>query len=312
LRSLPQGHRPNESTVSTALRKPEAYLASYAKRPVAGKGRALAMLAMLRLAAAEPAAAAGLLEGRLAKDFAHQDRTLLWARIGMEGSRRHADEALEWFARAGSHALGDEEAAWKVRAALRAGDWTLVRDTVDAMSPEARHARTWTYWYGRALAALGNAEGARAHWLRIAGEPRFYGLLATEALGDVAVLPPLAPPATDAQVEAESRVPGLARALELYRLGLRSEAVREWLFTVRAYTDDARLLAAQRSSIGQSTRRTARSRRMTFACATWRRFARFLPRARERRGSTRPGCLAWCVRRAASSSMHAPARARGA
>ena len=39
------------------------------------------------------------------------------------------------------------------------------------------------------------------------------------------------------------RVPGLARALELYRLDLRTEATREWVFTIRGM-DDAQLLAA--------------------------------------------------------------------
>lgn len=243
LGNLPQAQRPPDSTAAAALRQAEAYLAKHATRPDRTHGTQLAVLAMLRLAAAEPDAAAGLLEGRLAKAFGDEDRGQIWARIGMEGSRRHASEALEWYRRAGAHTLGEDESAWKVRAALRGGQWALVRDTIDAMSPEARRETTWSYWYGRALSALGNAEGARAHWTRIAGEPEFYGLLATEALGNVAVLPPHAPRATEAQVAAAARVPGLARALELYRLGLRNEAVREWLFTVRPL-DDTRMLAA--------------------------------------------------------------------
>jgi len=39
------------------------------------------------------------------------------------------------------------------------------------------------------------------------------------------------------------RNPGLARSLELYRLGLRGEGTREWNFTIRGM-DDAQLLAA--------------------------------------------------------------------
>ena len=44
-------------------------------------------------------------------------------------------------------------------------------------------------------------------------------------------------------VAAAGRDPGLARSLELIRLGLRNEGVREWLFTLRGL-DDAKLLAA--------------------------------------------------------------------
>ncbi|HEY5635557.1 MAG TPA: hypothetical protein VIS77_01545, partial [Burkholderiales bacterium] len=54
LASLPQGQRPPDSTAAAALRQPEAYLAKFASRPEPGHGRQLAVLAMLRLAAAEP------------------------------------------------------------------------------------------------------------------------------------------------------------------------------------------------------------------------------------------------------------------
>lgn len=243
LRALPKAQRPEESQVALAGRQPESVIANYLKHPRGASAREVALLAMLRLAAADPVSAAALLEGRMARAFAEADRAPVWARIGMEAARRHSDEALAWYARAGRHALGEEEAAWKVRAALRAGDWAAVRNAIDDLAPEMRRESAWVYWYGRALAALGNDEGARAHWRRVAGLPEFYGLLATEALGEVPVLPAQAPRASDAQVAEAGRVPGLARALELYRLGLRSEAVREWLFTVRGF-DDARLLAA--------------------------------------------------------------------
>ena len=49
---------------------------------------------------------------------------------------------------------------------------------------------------------------------------------------------------TEAEVERpRTPMPGLARALELYRLDLRTEATREWLFAIRGM-DDTQLLAA--------------------------------------------------------------------
>src|SRR5205085_2816019 len=45
------------------------------------------------------------------------------------------------------------------------------------------------------------------------------------------------------EVDAARQDAGLARALELIRLGLRTEGVREWLFGIR-YFDDPKLLAA--------------------------------------------------------------------
>ena len=64
------------------------------------------------------------------------------------------------------------------------------------MSAAARQEAAWTYWYGRALAAQGETDGARAYFLRIAGQPDFYGLLATEELGYV-----VTPPEADARAK---------------------------------------------------------------------------------------------------------------
>jgi len=89
----------------------------------------------------------------------------------------------------------------------------------------------------------GRADGARAYFLRISEQPNFYGLLAAEELGAVAGIPEPFHVASEAEVGAAKRNPGLARALELYRLELRSEATREWVFSIRDM-DDAQLLAA--------------------------------------------------------------------
>jgi len=153
------------------------------------------------------------------------------------------DEAVAWYRLAGDADLDDEQLAWKARAALRALDWQMVRDAIDPMTVTARQDPAWTYWYGRALGAQGSAEGARAYYLRVAGQPNFYGLLAAEELGQPVSVPEPFHVATEEDVALAKRSPGLARALELYRLGVRSEATREWNFTIRGL-DDLQLLAA--------------------------------------------------------------------
>src|ERR1041384_6368082 len=160
-----------------------------------------------------------------------------------EGARVHHENALRWCARADDARLDDQQLAWKARAALRRGAWQTVRDAIDRMSPEQRREAAWTYWYGRALAAQGETTGARAYYLRIAGQTDFYGLLANEELGYVGTVPVAGYTPTDDDVAKARATPGLARALELIRLGMRTEGVREWLFTIRHF-DDKRLLGA--------------------------------------------------------------------
>src|SRR5947207_3441982 len=96
---------------------------------------------------------------------------------------------------------------------------------------------------GRALAAQGEETGSRAYYLRVAGRPDFYGLLAEEELGYMVALPDKIYVPGEDEVAAAKRDPGIARALELIRLGLRTEGVREWIHTIRFF-DDAKLIAA--------------------------------------------------------------------
>jgi peptidoglycan lytic transglycosylase len=234
---------PDERLLAEAARQPKRLLErlprNVERRPV----REVLVLALVRFARTDPDEAAKILETRLASRLPEGDVRYLWSHIGYEAAREHDSDALRYYARAGSHHLDEEQLAWKVRAALRAGKWPVVRDTIDLMPATVRHESNWTYWYGRALAALGEETGSRAYYLRIAGQTDFYGLLAAEELGYVTTLPETSYVPTEAEVDAARQNAGLARALELIRLGIRTEGVREWLFSIR-YFDDAKLLAA--------------------------------------------------------------------
>lgn len=240
---LPKKEAPDERLLAEAARQPKRFFARLPKKLDRRPLREVAVLAAVRYARNDPRAAAEAVHGLLSTRLPRADVAYLWARLAHEGAREHLPEALEWYARAGDAELSDFALAWKVRAALRAGQWATVRETIDRMSAKARPEPAWTYWYGRALAALGDSEGSRAYFLRIAGQPDFYGLLATEELGYVVTPPETTYEPTEEHVEAARRHPGLARALELIRLGIRTEGVREWLFAIRGL-DDERLLAA--------------------------------------------------------------------
>jgi soluble lytic murein transglycosylase len=240
---LPKAEAPDERLLAEAARQPRRV---FARAPSAREGRAtreVDVLAGIRFARNEPSAAAAALAGPLAERFTEAELQYLWGIVAYEAAREHHDSALDWFARAGDLPLDDRQLAWKVRAALREGQWTVVRDSIDRMSSARAHESSWIYWYGRALAALGEETGSRAHFLRIAGHADFYGLLASEELGYTAMLPEATHVPTEPEVAAAAAEPGLARALELIRLGIRVEGVREWLFTIRSF-DDVRLIAA--------------------------------------------------------------------
>jgi soluble lytic murein transglycosylase len=248
---LPKGDAPDERALAEAARQPKRHLArlpeSLDYRPV----REVVVLAALRYARDDPEALAKMLEGPLGDRLPPADMKYLWARVAYEGARSHHELALKWYARAQDLPLTDAQDAWKARAALRRGQWQTVREAIDGLSPEARRDPAWSYWYGRALAVQGDDTGARAYFLRIAGQPNFYGLLANEELGYVAALPETVYVPTEQDLEAAGNTPGLKRALKLIRLGLRSEGVDEWIYSIR-YFDDHQLLAASQFALSES------------------------------------------------------------
>ena len=240
---LPKNEAPDERMLAEAARQPKRLLSRLPQNLEHRTTREVVVLAVVRLARDNEDGAAAALDGPLAARLPEADLEYLWSRVGYEGAREHYDKALAWYARAGDLRLSDEQLAWKARAALRRGNWQVVRDSIDQMSAGARQERAWSYWYGRALAAQGEETGSRAYYLRVAGRPDFYGLLAEEELGYMVALPDKTYVPSEDEVAAAQRDPGIARALELIRLGLRTEGVHEWSHTIRFF-DDAKLIAA--------------------------------------------------------------------
>ena len=240
---LPAAKKQGEALLGQAATAPKKLLASPPGSLERRAAREAVVLALVRLGRSEPDAAVEVLQGKLGARLPEADAKYLWGRLAYEGARRLMREASDWYANADAASLSDEQLAWRARAALRASDWRAVRDSIDRMSAGARQDPAWTYWYGRALGAQGVADGARAYYLRISGQPTFYGLLAAEELGGMAGVPEPFHVASEAEVETARLNPGLARALELYRLELRPEATREWVFSIRLM-EDAQLLAA--------------------------------------------------------------------
>jgi soluble lytic murein transglycosylase len=240
---LPRNESPDERLLAEAARSPKRVLdrmpADLARRAT----REVVVLAALRHARKEPEEVAKALDGKLGDALPEREVKYLWAEVAQEGARQHHEMALKWYARAGDAKLDDGQLAWKARAALRRGHWKTVRATIDRMPSQMSHEPAWIYWYGRALAAAGDEAGARAYYLRISGQTEFYSQLASEELGFVPAIPEGTYLPTEEEVRAAGGLPGLQRALELIRLGIRTEGVREWLFTLRGL-DDARLIAA--------------------------------------------------------------------
>jgi len=226
----------------------------------------LAVLALIRLSQTDVDAAADWLEKSWASKLDQEQLNWLWGEFGkVEAQRLRSGTALTYYVRATSFAFSDKSEkdsasgpfpedmlTWRVRAALRAGDWPTVLEAISALSPFAQTEPAWVYWRARAQWALAKTElereGARTALRGLASPRGFYEQLAAEELGQKIALPAKAEPLTAAEKEAARNNPGLIRALAAIDLGLRSEGVREWNYATNLHSPggmiDRELLAA--------------------------------------------------------------------
>jgi len=213
----------------------------------------LAVLALTRLAASDPDKAAELLDKRWGLMLTQEEKHWTWGVIGKQAAQKLQDNASSYFAKVHRDSdLNDDLLGWKVRAALRAGQWRQVLAATEALSPEALRDPTWIYWRARALLATATSDAQRQQaqeLLRgIASVRGFYEQLALEELGQAITVPPAPAPLSATEKAQAFANPGLQRALHAIQLGLRPEGNREWNYTTNLHTpggmNDRELLAA--------------------------------------------------------------------
>lgn len=144
--------------------------------------------------------------------------------------RRDA-HAEDFFARVSTHELDDSALEWRARAAMWAGNWPLVTQTIAVMSETNRQSARWRYWSARADDQVGDTAQAHRLFTALAPDDNYYSGLAAARLG-INVTPHPQPLDRDDAVRAHlAQVPALVRAHELLLCELRGQAMAEWQFT---------------------------------------------------------------------------------
>ena len=127
--------------------------------------------------------------------------------------------------------LDDQALAWTARVAMAHGDWPLVQEAVQSMSRDSRDEDRWRYWEIRARAEQG--EPVEAMWQSLADSASFHGFLAADELNRDYRICENVPQVDVASKQRVAAEPGLQRALELYRLDIKSFARSEWAAAAR-------------------------------------------------------------------------------
>ncbi|OYT89443.1 MAG: lytic transglycosylase [Burkholderiales bacterium PBB6] len=256
---------PVDKALVELLDKPTRYLLTKASSLTHHRSE-LASLAVARVAASDTDAAANLLQERWAAILGAEHAAWAWSQVAKQGALQLRPESLGW-TRNAFEALpkrqtntpdwSDDTLGWLARSALRNGQgserWIWTLRSIEAMSATERADPAWAYWRARGVLGMAPAaeagEAARNEARRllqgIASPLNFYGQLAAEELGNIAPLPgrPVSP--TGAEQAAARNHAGLQRALLAIGMGLRSEGVREWNFSLIGMSDRELIAAAQ-------------------------------------------------------------------
>lgn len=242
LRFLPPEQAPSSSALSQALDNPQRTLSERPFDSTRRSNRELMLIALSRLARSDPSVALPYwlpIEERFSED----ERAYAWGQLAFHGARRLDPQALAWYQKSKLSGLSDLQLAWRVRAALRKLDWDEVASTISAMSVPEQRQPAWRYWLARAYKAQNKPSQANALLAPLSNEHHYYGQLAAEELGAMAGNPPVEAKPEDEVIREVRKLLAIQRALALYRLDLRSEATREWIWAIRGF-DDRQLLAA--------------------------------------------------------------------
>lgn len=241
---LPQERKIKSRLLESAAAHPERYLSRLKLEKSTEAERMVALFALQRLAKQLPQLAYTRWK-KIEDHFDSDEQYYFYGWLGYEAARRLDERALDWFKAAKDAPLNDAQLAWRARAALRTNNWPEVWASITAMSPKQQREGAWRYWKARAWKVSGRDAEAEALLAELSREYHFYGQLAADELGAISTvgMMTVSYQPTLIEMEAMQAQPAMQRTLDLYRMGLREEAAKEWSLAVRKL-DDKQLLVA--------------------------------------------------------------------
>ncbi len=246
-KTLPKSSMPAESALRSAAKQPARYLAQLTSGNKIHAGQRIAAIFALQYLARQSPQLAYEQWGKISSHFSAEERGYFYGWLGFEAARKHDERSLEWYKAAGDTPLTDLQLAWRTRAALRAQNWPEILHSATNMSPSQQQETVWKYWKARALRTLGLPSEANNIFTELSEKHDFYGQLAAEEIGRMpaADMIPTDTQASQDELAALQSQPGIQRVIALYRMGLRTEAAKEWAWVTRDFNDTQLLLAAE-------------------------------------------------------------------
>lgn len=165
--------------------------------------------------------------------FFGEDDNYVLRYIAILAAQDQLPQALMWLSEVSADPSDEALHLWRVKTALRAGQWEMAKRFIAGLSERQQHDSRWRYWSARILEATGNASEARALYQGLARDRSYYGFLAADRLGVDYSMQHVSIEATPEELETMLARPGIRMAQELYQMGQVNDARRQWSWTMR-------------------------------------------------------------------------------
>ncbi len=168
--------------------------------------------------------------------FSSKDENYVHRWVGVLAAQKHLPAAVEWLSTVAPEP-GDETARqWRVRAAVRAGEWQTGLHFINDLTEDEQKQSEWRYWKARMLDKAGFETVAAPLFGELARERNYYGFLAADRLNQEYSMIHVAIEPTADEIKALLARPGVQIAYELFTRGENIGARRQWSWTIRGMT----------------------------------------------------------------------------
>lgn len=208
---------------------PARALASAALGGDAPEAREIAVYALTRLARSDVDRALALWEARRdVQAFTEEQQGEVLRAIAVAAEAREHPESVRLLDAVPASHVDARVQHHRLRAAIRTGAWAALARWTEQDARDPAEELRWRYWRARALERIGRAEEALALYRELANERDFYGFRAADRLGVEYRMHDRPIPFGERERAAIAAYPGMARARELYALGMVYQARLEW------------------------------------------------------------------------------------
>lgn len=215
-------------------RRPARELAAISFRVNTPVTRMIVRHGVVRLAHRDPDAAMEVWK-KLSRRyrFYGEDNNYVNRHVGILAAKRHLPQAVTWLSAVSADDQDKALRYWRIRAAMRADDWSTAQDFIGSLKEEEASTREWRYWRARISEENDDDEIAAEQFSRLAKERSYYGFMAADRVGVPYSMLHREVKVSAIELQDMLQRPEISLAKELFTVGQIVAARRQWYWLTR-------------------------------------------------------------------------------